>query len=158
MVANRQLYATSTSYHPPADIYDQQHCSMLLTYLEQQNKRRLLAARQRQQDASTDVSQPARASTMLSPANLELPSSEYSALYNHQMLAMVLEQQNKKRPTYHLDRPAPGVNFALQDYQMQLMLLEQQKKKRVLMLRRGQTAACSAPSHSAPDPTGQKQA
>ena len=155
---------------------------MLLTYLEQQNKLRLLAARQRQQDASTDVSQPPRASMMQYPTDMEPLGSRNSALDNHQMQLMLLEQQNKKRlllsserqtatsteasllslnpPVYHPDRSAPGDDavYALQDYQMQLMLLEQQNKKRALMLRQGQTAACSAPSHSAPDPTGQNQA
>ena len=125
MMANRQLYATLTNYHPPAGINDQKYASMLLTYFAPQDKRLLLVARQRQQDAFTDASQPASASMMQYPTNMEPLASRHSALDNDQM---------------------------------QLMLLEQHYNKRVQMARRGQIAACSGPSRSAPDSAEQDQA
>ena len=172
MVADPPLYATLTNYpadlHFSAGIDRQQYYSMRLMYLDQQRWRPVLAARQQQQVASADVSQPTCSSMMGHPANLEPLSSGYSTLYNQPLLnpewqtATFTEASllSLNPPISHPGPSAPGDSAAdaQQDYQMQLMLLEQQNKKRILRARRVETAACRAPSHSAPDFTGQDQA
>ncbi|KAF2431573.1 hypothetical protein EJ08DRAFT_181043 [Tothia fuscella] len=126
---------------------------MQLMLLEQQNKKRLLHARQEQAEFHHLIRSQAGSE---SDKYVPVASKKSFALQDYQTQLMLLEQQNKKRllharqeqaEFHHLIRSQAGSesdkyvpvaskkSFALQDYQTQLMLLEQQNKKRLIHAR-----------------------
>lgn len=85
---------------------------MQVMLLEQQNKKRLLMARQEQ---------------------------ESYGISDRQTSPTRVDDHNSGRQRLPSQAPAPrATEYALQDYNMQKMLLEQQKKKRLLMARQEQ--------------------
>lgn len=123
-----------------------------LMLLEQQNKKRLLAAREDQGWGVREAEMGTSATLHSAPdARTE---GQKRALEDYQMYLMLLEQKNKKRllmkreghKGMELEGKSPSASGsasnkavgstteggALADYQMQLMLLEQQKKRNAL--------------------------
>ncbi|KAJ4352532.1 uncharacterized protein N0V89_007881 [Didymosphaeria variabile] len=108
----------SSGNHAPQDY------QMQLMLLDQQNKKRLLMAKQERDGNDSHT-----------------PDQGQHEPQDYQMQLMLLEQQNKKRLL--MARPEQDGNKSntiLQGQQMHLMILEQQNKKRLLMARQEQDA------------------
>ena len=112
--------------------------SYRMMLLEQQNKKRLMAARMEQDaDNRSDIT-----SGSTDPTHL---SEHWSRQQRQNHLARFLDVQELEHKARDAllsraspisgENPAPPGNQALQDYQMQLMLLEQQNKKRLMLAR-----------------------
>ncbi|OQO14026.1 hypothetical protein B0A48_00901 [Cryoendolithus antarcticus] len=131
-----------------------QDYQMQMMLLEQQNKKRLLMARQAQDETSSPG-----AMHNGSPAvdNMSLPMSSAPggnhALQDYQIQLMLLEEQNKKRRAAAGLEPAtssvspPDGNIALQNYQEQLMFLASKDKNPAFLVSRAeQDAIANGPS------------
>lgn len=164
---NAPATATCISVRPQAGSRALQDYQMQLMLLEQQNKKRLLMARQYQDSmtdpcsSSTDTSDEMQSAvpagiSMLSnkgsgkhcPTTIHNPRNvrdrKFSASTNATGAIESADEPNTLRRTC-TSNPSPvpdSPNSALLDPRMRLMLLEQQNKKRVLMARAEQESFC----------------